>query len=306
MDLKLLEYVVAIAEHGNITKAAESLFITQSGLNQQLIKLEKELNIQLFYRNKRHLHPTLAGNIYIENARKILDIKKNTYSRISDLTDGIIGEVSLGVTWEHGIDMFLHVFPAFNKRYPDIRIQIAERTVDQQHTLLSAGKLDLGFLMLTDQKKPENHYFHLCDEPLVLGIPLTHPMAKYAAPFGEPLVTIDLSYFRDDKFSLMFSASTMRDALLPFFEASDFKPHILCETAMNYELSRLVEEGLCCTILPQSRAATPNAAWFHIAGHPKWEWTIAYPKSTHLNKSLSYILELAAGYARLQESMWKN
>ena len=46
MDLKLLEYIVAIADYGNITKAAEALYITQSGLNQQLIKLEKELNIR--------------------------------------------------------------------------------------------------------------------------------------------------------------------------------------------------------------------------------------------------------------------
>ena len=52
MDLKQLEYMVAIAECGNISKAAETLFITQSGLNQQLIKLEKELGQQLFYRNK--------------------------------------------------------------------------------------------------------------------------------------------------------------------------------------------------------------------------------------------------------------
>ena len=78
MDLKLLEYVVAIADYGNITKAAEAMFITKSGLNQQLIHLEKELNTPLFYRTKRHLHPTQAGQIYIDNAREILRIKKNT------------------------------------------------------------------------------------------------------------------------------------------------------------------------------------------------------------------------------------
>lgn len=61
MELRQLEYIVAIADQGNITKAAESLFITQSGLNQQLIKLEQELGIQLFYRDKHHLQMTAAG-----------------------------------------------------------------------------------------------------------------------------------------------------------------------------------------------------------------------------------------------------
>lgn len=69
MDLKQLEYIIAIADYGNITKAAEALFITQSGLNQQLIRLEKELNIQLFERNKRHLHLTQAGEIYVNHSR---------------------------------------------------------------------------------------------------------------------------------------------------------------------------------------------------------------------------------------------
>lgn len=49
MELRQLEYVIAISDHGSISKAAESLFITQSGLNQYLIKLEQELGIQLFY-----------------------------------------------------------------------------------------------------------------------------------------------------------------------------------------------------------------------------------------------------------------
>lgn len=76
MDLKQLEYIVAIAECGNISKAAQALFITQSGLNQQLIKLEKHLGIQLFYRNKHYLRMTQAGEVYVKNAKEILRIRK--------------------------------------------------------------------------------------------------------------------------------------------------------------------------------------------------------------------------------------
>ena len=65
MELRQLEYMIAIADHGSISKAAESLFITQSGLNQQLIKLEQELGIQLFYRDKHHLRsPRQAGSTW--------------------------------------------------------------------------------------------------------------------------------------------------------------------------------------------------------------------------------------------------
>ena len=94
MDLKQLEYIIAIADYGNITKAAEALFITQSGLNQQLIRLEKELNIQLFERNKRHLHLTQAGEIYVNHAREMIKLKHNAYSMIQDL-----GDCPLSTAW---------------------------------------------------------------------------------------------------------------------------------------------------------------------------------------------------------------
>ena len=91
MDLKQLEYIVAIADYGNISRAAEALYISQSGLNQQLIKLEKQLGIQLFYRNKHYLRMTQAGEVYVKNAREILHIRKNTYAELDDLKGTIVG-----------------------------------------------------------------------------------------------------------------------------------------------------------------------------------------------------------------------
>jgi DNA-binding transcriptional LysR family regulator len=91
MNFKILEYIVAIAETGNVTKAAERLFISQSGLNQQLIKLETELGTPLFHRSKKEMRPTHAGRIYIENARRILKMAQNCVSQINDLSDNPCG-----------------------------------------------------------------------------------------------------------------------------------------------------------------------------------------------------------------------
>ncbi|NYE08797.1 DNA-binding transcriptional LysR family regulator [Bacillus niacini] len=76
MDVLPLEYMIKIAEENNITKAAEKLFITQSALNQQLLKLEKELGTQLFVRSRSNWHLTQAGEVYIENAKKMIQIQK--------------------------------------------------------------------------------------------------------------------------------------------------------------------------------------------------------------------------------------
>ena len=68
MDLKQIEYIIAISEEHSITRAGEKLFITQSALNQQLQKLEKELGTPLFYRSRTDWHPTPAGEIYLNAA----------------------------------------------------------------------------------------------------------------------------------------------------------------------------------------------------------------------------------------------
>lgn len=84
MDLKQLEYIVEIAKESNITHAAQNIFISQSALNQQLLKLEKELGAKLFYRTRKNWQLTEIGRIYVENAKKILNIKKETYKEIED------------------------------------------------------------------------------------------------------------------------------------------------------------------------------------------------------------------------------
>lgn len=82
MDTKLIEYILTIAETKSIAKSAEELFLTQSALNQQLLKLEKELGAPLFVRTRNHWELTDVGTLYVESSKKMLEIKKDTYSRI--------------------------------------------------------------------------------------------------------------------------------------------------------------------------------------------------------------------------------
>lgn len=118
MDTHLIEHIIKIAEEKSITKAAEKLYLTQSALNQQLLKLERELGIPLFRRAKTEMIPTQAGEIYLKGAREILRTKSRTYAEISDLTGSYKGTLSIGMTPVRGPDMFVHVYPRFHKKYP--------------------------------------------------------------------------------------------------------------------------------------------------------------------------------------------
>ena len=310
MDLRQLEYIVAIAEKGNISKAADSLFITQSGLNQQLIKLEKELGIQLFHRNKHYLRTTKAGEIYVKNAIEILRIKRNTYAMLGDLKENTTGEIDLGLTHEHGIDLFTSVFPEFNKRYPGVSFNLLEKIVADQHHFLVDGHLDFGIIMLQEKDFIDLAYIKLYSEELVLGVPLSHPLAKFASPAGAPRAVIDLSLLKEEQFSLIFATSTMRKVIDHCFEKAGFRPKLLIETAMNHALIQMVSSGFCCTILPESRVlASPyssGCAWFTLSVHPNWGVYIAYRKDTQLSKSHKYFIQLAREYGSRMENRFKS
>lgn len=314
MDIQVLEYIVTIADCGSISRAAQKLFITQSGLNQQLIKLENRLGIKIFERDNHHLEITPAGQLIVDSATEILRIRRNTLTQLSDLQSSISGLISLGLTHEHGIDVFTAIYQQFHQRYPHINFSLKEKIVADQYQMLGRGSLDLGIVLI--KKLPANLQRTLIredlyQEDLLLGIPLSHPLASRAVPLsaGKPLRVIDLHLFKDDPFALIFKSSTMRqDVIDPLFEKSRFYPHIMLETAMNNALATLVSRGFCCTILPHSRVLASRhrneCAWFRLMENPTWSVSVVRRKDYRLGEATRYLLELAKQYGRSMEEQF--
>ncbi|WP_235839280.1 LysR family transcriptional regulator [Clostridium sp. Marseille-P2415] len=103
MDLRMIENIIAIEQEQSISKAAEKLYLTQSALNQQLLRLEKELKIQLFERRKHSMIPTFAGRTYLATAHRMVDMKQETYKIIHDITEETAGEISVASAPEGGL-----------------------------------------------------------------------------------------------------------------------------------------------------------------------------------------------------------
>lgn len=298
MDLRQIEYIVKIADESSITRAAEQLYISQSGLNQQLLKLEKELGMPLFHRSKNNLHLTEAGKVYVEYGRKILRLKQEAYNKINDIADNNLGGLSIGLTPERGTTMLLHIYEEFHKRFQAIMIAPAEIPVKKQISMLSKNYLDLGFLTLAEADKVSNlEYIHIKNENLLLGIPRSHPLAAGANPAYEPYAEIDLSLLRDEKFVLMTKTSTMRGIIDPLFAEAGFIPDILFETASNRTLFTMVKNKMGCTLIPETYAKSQQeVAYFLLPSRPQWEFVIAYNKGHYLSGSARYFIDLALAY----------
>lgn len=298
MDLRQIEYIVKIADEGSITKAAALLYISQSGLNQQLLKLEKELGLPLFHRSKYELRPTQAGQIYIEYGRRMLEQKREAYARIQDIAGNHAGSLRIGLTPERGTTMLLNIYADFHAQFPNITIEPEEIHVRKQLSMLMQDYLDIGFVTLTDQDKPPGMEFvSIRKEPILLGIPRTHPLAVHANKPYEPYATTDLSLFADAMFILMFKGSTLRGVIDPLFETAGFKPRILFETASNRTLYTMVKKSMGCTLIPETYAMEQESiAYFRLPQNPVWELAIAYRKGHYLSEPAKAFVLLAHSY----------
>ena len=171
MDLRQVEYIIKIADENNITRAAEKLFITQSALNQQLLKLEKELGTPLFHRSRTNWRLTEAGMIYVENARKLIQIKQDTYERIGDIAALKNRTLSVGFTPGRGIAMFINAYTNFHERYPEIAVRPVENGVHELQAMIANDQLDLAFLTLRESEYSGDEYVLLKEEEILLLAP---------------------------------------------------------------------------------------------------------------------------------------
>ncbi len=297
MDLKQLEYMIKIAEENNITKAAEKLFITQSALNQQLLKLEKELGTQLFVRSRTNWQLTQAGEIYVENAKNMVRIKKDTYNQINDLLEIKKGKIRMGLTPERGPEMFANIYPVFYKKYPNIKIEPIELTVKQQQHEISIGNLDIGFLTLQDFQKTKDDYIQINTEEIILAVPRAHPLAHLGGKLGDQLPEMSLELFRNDTFACIHKGSTLREIYDNLIAEEDINPDILLETRSCHNLYHLVAEGLCCSVIPITYAEhNPNVAYFSIKQKPVWQICTSYKKGSYLSNPEKELIKIASHY----------
>ena len=307
MDLHQIEYIVAIAQEQNIAKAANRLFLTQSALNQQLLRLERELGVALFERKNRMMIPTYAGRVYLESAEKILDIRKETYKILQDVAKEDAGEISIAYTPEVGSRMFSVIYPVFHQKYPKVTFRIREVRVKKMEQLLIQREVELANLSYFEfSRNLELDYINVDEECMVLGLPASHPLAYLAGERSyETLPQLDLTLLKEDSFVMLGKATRMRDLAELAFTHAGFTPKILFETTSTQTLVDMVCAQVAPAFFPQSyvRPDYP-VVYFTVAPHKKWMRSVGFLKGTYLTKPEKYLIALVIDYfhGQLQKS----
>ena len=301
MDFRQLEYVITIEKEKTLLAAAEKLFLSPSALSQHITKLEQEMQTPLFKRTKQGWIPTRAGQIYIDMAHSVLQSQKRAYLQIGDIADNKSGHFTVGVTPGRGTQMFSSVFPAFRSTYPHMQIELFEGTVQENNEMISAGKVDIGFLTSGFPHPGITTQTQLVED-IVLVVPKSNPksaLGELSANGDFPLVA--LKEFALEDFLLAGEGTTLRALENQMFAEAGFAPRVVFETPSLLTLNMLSKGGYGLSFVPRFYADdATNAVYFRTNPAASWELVAAYRKDHYITKAEQYMIDLATEYYRSQ------
>ena len=243
MTLQQLEYILAVDQHRHFTKAAEQCFVTQPTLSAMIQKLEEELDVKIFDRNRQPIAPTQVGALIIKQAREILVQVDNVKNLIEEEKQEIGGKFHIGILPTIAPYLLPRFFQDMVNKYPKLDLTVSEmKTPDIKRALLT-GEIDAGILAELNDMDVYNHT-HLFYEEFYAYVGredalFNKNVIKSTDLSGELLWLLDEGHCFRDQMVRFCSLKTNRNSKLTYQLGS-------METFM-----RMVESGKGMTFVPE-------------------------------------------------------
>ncbi len=239
-----MRYVVAVAETGSFTRAAERCFVVQSALSHQVAALERELGVRLFARTSRRVEITAAGEAFLPQARLALDAAQRAGLEAAAAAGQVRGSLRLGVIPTVTALDVPAVLRRFRAAYPQVTASLRVAASDALVTGVRAGEVDVAVLGLPSDQPPSGvRHRELARERLVAAVGAGHPLAGRAR--------VDLAELADEVFADFPAGSPGRAQSDRAFAAAGLRRDVAFEAPASDLLLGLVREGLAVTMLPE-------------------------------------------------------
>jgi len=154
VNLELYRIFCEVAKAGNVTKAAEKLFVSQSAVSQAIKQLEDKLEGKLFDRNARGVQLTPEGAVLFSYANNAVSLIENAQEKLINMKNLNEGSIKIGASDTICSVLLLDLLKKFNAAHPDIHISVADSSTKQSIALIKNGAVDLSFVTLPVEEDP--------------------------------------------------------------------------------------------------------------------------------------------------------
>ncbi|HEY3684144.1 MAG TPA: LysR substrate-binding domain-containing protein [Streptosporangiaceae bacterium] len=287
MELRHIQYFVAVAEELHFGRAARRLNMAQPPLSQRVKDLERELGVRLFDRSRRGTTITESGALFLEHARRVLaevEAARDAMHRVRALESG---RLALGVPPDTPSAAVTAIHAQFDARRPHIRLDLREHTSTEQMALLAEGKLDAG--LVRHPAEPDHLPGHRSGEelelPLGVLLPAAHPRAADARVALRDLGSAPLIIFQRSMAPLLY------DMMLATCRYHGYLPAEIRHARNPDLVDGLVLAGRGVHFVERRPYVPDGLTWRPLAGDPlAWRTSLIW----HPNHASPPLADLAA------------
>lgn len=264
MELRQLEYFVAVAEESHFTRAAKRMRVAQSGLSASIRSLERELGASLFLRNTRQVELTTAGQAFLAEARRALSATDAAREAVSAVQGLLRGNLAVGSLQCLHVVHLPNLLARFLRAHPGLEIQLRHGGSGELVEQVRTGHLDVAFVSGTARIPEGLVAGALAAEPLVLACAPEHPLA------GESRVSP--AQLRDERFVDFPADWGARDLADEVLAGAGVDRRVALEVTDVHSLLDLVACGLGIALVPQSFSVkTGKVRFLGLDGRaPQW------------------------------------
>jgi DNA-binding transcriptional LysR family regulator len=244
MELRQLEYFVAVAEEKNFTRAAERIHVAQPAVSAQIQRLERELGQPLLDRSRRTVRLTPAGEAAVPYARAALTAVADIHAAVEELTQLVRGTLAIGTVTSHNVDI-PSLLADFHAEHPNVEITLSTDTSDALIENVRAGRLDAAIVSVGPKERPAGLDIEVAtDEAIQAAVSRTDPLASRK--------TIRLTDLADRPLIALPVGAGIRHQFDAACAKAGVRPRIAFEASTPLALADLAERGLGVAIVPAS------------------------------------------------------
>lgn len=269
MELRQLQYFVAVAEEGSFTRAAGQQHVAQPAVSAQIRRLERLVGQPLFERSTRDVRLTQAGAALLPYARDALAAVTAGQAAVDDVGNLVRGSVSVGTVTLHPVDL-AGVMADFHADFPAVQMTLSADSSDVLVDQLIAGRLDIAIVSLGIREWPPGlDLAVITDEVIEAVVSAQHPLSRRKV--------LSLSQLCEHPLISLPVGTGLRSRLDAAAKGVGVHPRVAFEATNPLELVELARHGLGVAIVPQSMAR--NSIGLHplrldpeLRGRLVWAW----------------------------------
>lgn len=182
MELRHLRYFVAVAEELSFTRAAAKLHLAQPSLSRQVQDLEEELGVQLLDRGKRQVVLTEVGNLFLLDAKRIVEQTEKSILAAQRFNVGESEQLNLGYSFKFNFELLPATLATFYDLFPKVTVTLFDLSPAAQLDALAERKIDIGFIGLRPSDLSGNRapldWECVGSHKIVVALPIHHALAK--------------------------------------------------------------------------------------------------------------------------------